>query len=115
MSSECIFCRIAAGELPADRIYEDEWAVAFKDINPAAPVHAVIVPKSHLANLNEAETANRELFGHLLYVARKAAEKQGVAESGYRLVINTNRDAGQEVFHLHIHLLAGRRMGWPPG
>jgi histidine triad (HIT) family protein len=107
----CIFCKIAGGEIPTMFILEDELAVSFKDIEPQAPVHVLVIPRKHVASLNEVHDPH--LLGHLLDFARKTAEKIGLAQ--YRLVINTGRDAGQAVFHLHLHLLGGRKLGWPPG
>jgi histidine triad (HIT) family protein len=107
----CIFCKIANGEIPTDFILKDELAVSFKDIEPQAPVHVLVIPRQHVASLNEAH--DPRLLGQLLDFARQTAEKIGLEQ--YRLVINTGRDAGQAVFHLHLHLLGGRKLGWPPG
>ena len=107
----CVFCRIAGQEIPASFILEDESAVSFMDIAPQAPVHAVVIPRRHVASLNEARDPG--LLGHLLDFARRTAEKIGLTQ--YRLVINTGADAGQSVFHLHLHILGGRKMNWPPG
>ena len=107
----CIFCKIANGEIPTDFILEDELAVSFKDIEPQAPVHVLVIPRQHVASLNEAH--DPRLLGQLLDFTRQTAEKIGLEQ--YRLVINTGRDAGQAVFHLHLHLLGGRKLGWPPG
>ena len=107
----CIFCKIACGEIPTAFILEDELAVSFKDIAPQAPVHVLVIPRQHVASMNEA--CDPHLLGHLIDFARKTAEKIGLSQ--YRLVINTGRDAGQAVFHLHLHLLGGRKLGWPPG
>lgn len=115
MDKDCIFCNIAAGQSPADILHEDDVAVAFRDIHPQAPVHVLIVPRRHLSAISAMKEEDRELVGHLHWVARQLAEKLGVAESGYRLVINVGRDANQTVGHLHLHLLAGRALGWPPG
>ena len=112
---DCLFCKIAAGKVPAKIIYEDDLSVAFEDINPQAPVHILIIPKKHVAsslNLKEEDSA---LLGRLFQVANRLAKERGIAERGFRLVTNTNPESGQTVFHLHIHLLGGRRMGWPPG
>ena len=111
----CIFCKIAAGEIPASKIYEDERAVAFRDINPQAPTHALVIPRTHVASLNEAGEGEEALLGHLLLVAARVAREAGHAEGGYRTVINTNADAGQTVFHVHVHVLGGRALTWPPG
>ena len=112
---DCIFCKIVAGEIPAAKIYEDERAVAFRDINPQAPTHALVIPRVHVASLNEAGEADETLLGHLLLVAARVAREEGHADGGYRTVINTGADAGQTVFHIHVHLLGGRRLTWPPG
>ncbi|HXE76021.1 MAG TPA: histidine triad nucleotide-binding protein [Candidatus Xenobia bacterium] len=115
MSKDCLFCRILAKELPSKIVYEDEQAVAFEDINPQAPTHILVVPRKHLATLNEATAEDEGLLGHLLAVAAKVARQRGIADSGYRTVLNNGRGAGQSVFHLHLHLLGGRGMRWPPG
>jgi len=107
----CIFCKIAGGDIPTTFILEDELAVSFKDIEPQAPVHVLVIPRQHVASMNEAR--DPQLLGHLLHFASKTAEKIGLTQ--YRLVINTGRDAGQAVLHLHLHLLGGRKLGWPPG
>jgi histidine triad (HIT) family protein len=111
--SECLFCRIARGELGANVVAEDEQFVAFRDINPQAPVHVLVIPRAHVATLNEANDA--ALLGGLLAKAREVAQAEGLAARGYRVVINTNAEAGQSVFHLHAHVLGGRPMRWPPG
>ena len=108
--ADCLFCKIVAGEGPGERVYEDDRVVAFKDINPVAPQHVLIVPRKHIVNCNDLAAADEPLAGHLLAVAGKIAQDLGVAEPGYRLVINNNREAGQVVFHLHLHLLGGRPM-----
>jgi len=112
---DCIFCKIVAGEIPAAKIYEDERAVAFQDINPQAPTHALVIPRTHVASLNEADEADEALLGHLLLVAARVARDEGHADGGYRTVINTGAGAGQTVFHIHVHLLGGRSLTWPPG
>ena len=112
---DCIFCKIVAGEIPAKMIYEDDRAVAFRDLNPQAPTHALVIPRAHVASLNEASEADEALLGHLLHVAARVAREEGHADRGYRTVINTGADAGQTVFHVHVHLLGGRRLTWPPG
>jgi len=113
--SECIFCRVAARESPAGIVYEDEACVAFRDINPQAPVHLLVVPRRHITSLNDNLEQDKELLGHLLTVVSRMAREQGIDGTGCRTVINTNAEAGQTVFHLHIHLLGGRRLHWPPG
>lgn len=113
--SDCIFCRIATGEIPATTLYDDGEVLAFRDINPEAPVHILLIPRRHIATLNDLAAADAELIGRLYLAGKQVAAELGVAESGYRTVINCNRDAGQIVFHIHMHLLAGRELGWPPG
>jgi histidine triad (HIT) family protein len=113
MADDCLFCRIVRREIPATMVFEDDHVVAFRDINPQAPTHVVVVPREHVASLNDA--ADAALIGRLSLTAAKIARTEGVAESGYRTVVNTNRDAGQTVFHIHLHLLGGRRLTWPPG
>jgi histidine triad (HIT) family protein len=112
---ECIFCRIAAKEIPASVVYEDDEMLAFDDINPKAPVHVVLIPKEHFASLNEIPEGREDLLGRVLAKARAVAEAKGVGKSGYRVVLNTARDSGQDVFHIHFHVLGGRKMTWPPG
>ena len=113
--SDCIFCKIIAGEIPAKKIYEDGEMLAFLDINPASPVHFLVVPKKHVNNLFELEEADTVLIGRLLFKAKELAKEQGCEEKGGRFVINTKKDGGQTVDHLHIHFLGGRALGWPPG
>jgi len=112
--SECVFCRIARGEAPARLVYQDEDVTAFYDRNPRAPTHVLIIPNRHIAGVAQAEPEDAAVLGKLLIVARQVAEQEGIA-SGYRLVVNNGRLAGQSVFHLHVHLLGGRPLGWPPG
>ena len=111
----CLFCRIIAGEVPADIVHQDERCVAFRDINPQAPVHMLVIPRDHTESLDEATQRDEALLGHLLRVAARVANEQGLSESGYRTVINTGAGAGQSVFHLHVHVLGGRPLSWPPG
>ncbi len=113
--TECIFCRIAAGEIPADIIYEDDEVLAFRDLNPQAPTHALIIPRRHIATTNDLNPEDADLVGKLVLAAKQVAVNEGVAEDGYRLVLNCNAGAGQTVFHIHLHLLGGRALGWPPG
>jgi histidine triad (HIT) family protein len=112
---DCIFCKVAAGEVPAEKIYEDEHVVAFRDINPVAPTHILLIPRKHIAGVSDLQAEDADLAGHLLLTAGKLAAELGVSEEGYRLNINTNAGAGQTVYHLHVHLLAGRKFTWPPG
>jgi histidine triad (HIT) family protein len=113
--ADCIFCKIATGEIPAERLFEDDQVVAFRDLNPQAPVHVLIIPKRHIATLNAVEPEDEALLGHLFGAARQVAAQEGFAEAGYRTVINCNEAGGQTVFHVHLHLLGGRAMHWPPG
>lgn len=113
--SQCIFCRIIARELPGQIVFEDDKVVAFKDINPMAPVHVLVVPRKHIASLREAEVSDGALLGHMQLVAARLAEELGIAEKGFRLVLNCGEEGGQMVWHLHLHLLGGRAMQWPPG
>lgn len=115
MNENCLFCKIIAGEIPSDIVFEDEASVAFNDISPQAPTHILIVPREHFDSLDKAEKAHRETLGQLLLTAAKIARDKGFAEDGYRVVINTNADGGQTVFHLHVHLLGGRPFVFPPG
>jgi histidine triad (HIT) family protein len=117
--SDCLFCKIIAGDIPSDKVYEDENVYAFRDINPAAPLHVLIIPKKHIATLNELDSDSNsddsKTMGNLFVAAKKIAAREGYTEVGYRTVINCGEDAGQTVFHLHLHLLAGRHLSWPPG
>lgn len=115
MSENCLFCKIAADEIPSSRVHEDDLCVAFNDISPQAPTHVLIIPREHLDSLDKAAPDQQKTLGHLLLTAAAIARRQGFAEDGYRVVINTNRDGGQTVFHLHVHLLAGRPFVFPPG
>lgn len=113
--TDCLFCKIIGGAIKADIIAEDEELIAFRDISPQAPLHVLIVPRKHIATLNDVAAADAPLLGQAVLLAARIAKEQGVADDGYRLVWNCNRGAGQSVFHLHLHLLGGRRLGWPPG
>ena len=112
--SETIFTKIINKEIPADIIYEDDLALAFKDINPQAPVHVLVIPKKPIATINDITEEDRAVVGHLSYVAAKVAAEQGFAEQGYRTVMNCNEFGGQTVYHIHLHVLAGKPLGWPP-
>ena len=113
--THCIFCKIAAGDSPATILYDDGRVLAFRDINPQAPVHVIVIPRRHIPTLNDLTPDDAELIGQMFLAAKQVASSLGVAGSGYRTLINCNRDGGQDVFHVHMHLLAGRMMGWPPG
>jgi len=112
---DCLFCKILKGEIPASIIYEDERMIAFKDINPQAPLHALIVPKRHIASLNDLVPEDDALVGEMIRRAAAIAGQHGYADRGFRTIFNTNAEAGQTVFHIHLHLLAGRGLSWPPG
>ena len=111
----CIFCKIAAGEIPTDKVYEDDTVVAFRDLNPQAPVHILVIPRKHIATLNDLGPDDEAVIGRLYRAAREIAAAEGFAEAGYRTLVNCNEAGGQTVFHIHLHLLAGRMMHWPPG
>ena len=113
--SDCLFCKIIEGSIPAKFVHQDDLCVAFRDVNPQAPMHVLVVPRRHLATLNDVADADAPLLGHLVVVAAKIAAAEGHAEAGWRTVVNVNRGAGQTVFHLHVHVLGGRPFGWPPG
>ncbi len=115
MSGDCLFCKIVNKEIPADIVHEDGEMLAFKDISPKAPLHVLFIPKKHMATVNDLGAGDAELLGRMILKARDVAKENGIDESGYRIVANCNKDAGQEVFHLHIHLLGGRKFSWPPG
>jgi len=113
MTNDCLFCRIIAKEIPAKIVAENEQCLAFRDINPKAPVHILVIPRQHIPSLNDVK--DPAVIGHMHLLAAQLAKTEGLAERGYRTIINTNADAGQTVFHIHLHLLGGRRMDWPPG
>ncbi|MHB8729853.1 MAG: histidine triad nucleotide-binding protein [Sulfuricaulis sp.] len=113
--AECLFCKMVSGQIKPDTVYEDDDVLAFKDLNPQAPVHVLVIPKKHVATLNDLGEAETALLGKLSLAATRIARESGIAASGYRTVVNCNADAGQSVFHLHLHLLGGRFMRWPPG
>ena len=113
MTDSCLFCRIVRREIPATVVHEDEETLAFRDIDPKAPTHVLVIPKQHVPSLNEA--SDPAMLGRLMLVARTIADAEGLRTYGYRTVVNTGANAGQTVFHIHLHLLGGRRLGWPPG
>lgn len=113
--TNCIFCKIARGDIPSTTVHEDEDLLAFRDTNPQAPTHVLVIPRRHVVSMNELEGGDEGLAGRLLLAARRVAVAEGLVEDGYRLVINTGGDGGQTVHHLHLHVLGGRAMGWPPG
>lgn len=111
----CLFCRIAAGEIPAKKVYEDDHLVAFEDINPQAPMHVLVVPREHIATVNDLDPAHDALVGSMVRRAGQIAAERGYAAPGFRTVFNCNAAAGQTVFHIHLHVLGGRNLAWPPG
>ena len=112
---DCLFCKIVDGEIPADIVYESDTVVAFRDINPQAPIHMVIIPRQHIATINDIDPEHEAIVGSLFSAARQIAADEGLSDDGYRVVMNCNEAAGQTVFHIHLHLLGGRQMRWPPG
>jgi histidine triad (HIT) family protein len=113
--SDCIFCKIASGDIPGDVVYQDDRVIAVNDIDPKAPVHILIMPKKHIPSLNEIDDSNKDIMAHILTVAANLAKAKGVAEKGYRIVNNCGVQGGQSVEHIHFHLLGGRSLAWPPG
>lgn len=113
--NDCVFCKMVNGEIKPDVVYENDAVLAFRDVNPQAPVHVLVVPRKHIPTLNDMDQHDDVLVGEMFLTAKKVAELTGIAEAGYRTVINCNAQAGQTVFHLHLHVLGGRPMGWPPG
>ncbi len=111
----CLFCKIVSGEIPAATVFENDDILAFRDVNPQAPTHILVIPKRHIANINDADTPDELLLGQMVLTAKRLAKTEGFQEAGYRLVFNVNADGGQTVQHIHLHILAGRRMTWPPG
>lgn len=112
---DCLFCKIAHKEIDSDILYQDDQVLAFNDINPQAPIHTLIIPRKHIATINDIEAQDKALIGHMVFVAKQLAEDLKIAEEGYRILYNVNAGAGQAVFHIHLHLLGGRAMHWPPG
>lgn len=113
--TDCLFCKMVSGEITPDTVYEDNDLLAFRDINAQAPTHVLVIPKQHIATLNDLDTGHAELVGKMMLAAARIARQEGFAEQGYRTVMNCNANGGQMVFHIHLHLLGGRAMGWPPG
>jgi histidine triad (HIT) family protein len=113
--TDCLFCKMVAGEIRPDVVYEDEEVLAFRDVNPQAPLHVLVIPKQHIATTNDLDAGNAPLVGRMLLAAQQVAAEAGIAERGYRTVLNCNPEAGQSVYHLHLHVLGGRPMRWPPG
>ena len=113
--SDCLFCKMVSGEIQPDVVYEDDDVLAFRDVNPQAPTHVLVIPKVHIATTNDLDRENIAIVGQLYLVAQQIAGDEGIAEPGYRMVMNCNPEAGQSVYHIHLHLLGGRPMHWPPG
>jgi len=113
--TDCLFCKIVSGDIPADILHQDEDVIAFRDVNPQAPVHFLVIPKKHISTVNDLQPADAELVGKLYLAAKTVAAEQGMDESGYRCVINCNDDGGQTVHHVHLHVLGKRQLTWPPG
>ena len=112
---DCLFCKIVRQEIPATVLYQDETIVAFRDIRPQAPSHLLVIPRKHIATINDTDETDAPLLGHMILTAKQLAKKEGLADNGYRLVFNVNSGGGQEVYHIHLHILGGRQMTWPPG
>jgi len=113
--TDCLFCKMVAGDIKPDTVYEDDDVLAFRDLNPQAPTHVLVIPKQHVSTLNDLDDEHAPLVGKMMLAAAAVATKEGFAEQGYRTIMNCNADGGQTVFHIHLHLLGGRRMHWPPG
>ena len=114
-NSDCLFCKILAGDIPADIVYESDTAIAFRDINPQAPTHVLIIPRKHISTINDITADDQAIVGSLYLAAKEIAAAEGIADAGYRAVMNCNEDACQTVFHIHLHLIGGRAFSWPPG
>lgn len=113
--TDCLFCKIRDGEIPCEKVFENDSVIAFKDVNPQAPIHILIVPKKHISTVNDLNARDKDVPGQMFLAAKQIAADAGIAEEGYRLVMNCNAKAGQTVFHIHMHLIGGRVMTWPPG
>ena len=113
--SDCLFCKILDGEIPCDRVYENDQVIAFRDVNPQAPTHILVIPRKHISTINDLTADDKDIVGDMVLAAQTIAKQEGIEESGYRLVMNCNEGAGQTVFHIHLHILGGRNMNWPPG
>ena len=113
MNNDCLFCKIVSGKTPCDKVYEDNDVMAFRDIDPKAPVHIIIIPKRHFSTILDCQ--DKDILGKLIIVSSKLARSEDISESGFRLIINCNKDGGQAVYHIHLHLLGGRKFSWPPG
>lgn len=113
--TDCIFCKIVSGDIPSEKIYEDDDVLAFRDLSPQAPVHALVIPKKHISTINDIEPEDAEVIGKMTLAAKEIARQEGMAEDGYRCVMNCNQHGGQAVYHIHLHVLGKRQMSWPPG
>ncbi|KNF09353.1 hypothetical protein CLPU_3c01310 [Gottschalkia purinilytica] len=113
--SDCIFCKIVKGEIPAKKVYEDDKVIAFNDISPQSPIHILVIPKNHISSANDINDENKEIIGHIFSVISNIAKSEGIADKGYRIVNNCGEDGGQTVSHIHFHILGGRQLQWPPG
>ena len=113
--SDCLFCKILDGDIPCDRVYENDQVIAFRDVNPQAPTHILVIPREHISTVNDLTAEDKSIVAEMMLAAQAIAKQEGIEESGYRLVMNCNEGAGQTVFHIHLHILGGRRMNWPPG
>ena len=113
--SDCLFCKILDGDIPCDRVYENDQVIAFRDVNPQAPTHILVIPREHISTVNDLTAEDKSIVAEMMLAAQAIAKQEGIEESGYRLVMNCNEGAGQMVFHIHLHILGGRRMNWPPG
>ena len=112
---DCLFCKILSGDIPADIVYESDSAIAFRDVNPQAPTHVLVIPRKHVATINDLDEDDQEIVGSLFLAAKEIAHAEGISDEGYRAVMNCNEGAGQSVFHIHLHVLGGRALSWPPG
>ena len=113
--SDCIFCKIVSGDIPADKVFENDHVIGFRDLNPQAPTHVLVIPKKHISTINDLQEEDKALVGEMYLAAKQIVADEGLSDDGYRTVMNCNEQAGQTVFHIHLHLLGGRRMQWPPG
>ena len=113
--SDCLFCKILDGDIPCDKVFENEHVIAFRDVNPQAPTHVLVIPRKHISTVNDLTEDDKNIVGEMVLAAQAVATQEGIEEDGYRLVMNCNAGAGQTVFHIHLHLLGGRAMNWPPG
>lgn len=113
--SDCLFCKILDGEIPCDKVFENDHVIAFRDVNPQAPTHVLVIPRKHISTVNDLTEDDKNIVGEMMLAAQQVAKQDGIEEDGYRLVMNCNEGAGQTVFHIHLHVLGGRGMSWPPG